>query len=107
LWWISCVNRLTRAVRSVFSSIRRSSGATLDCRLLTLEALLGERLAVLRVRLGVELVPVRVPCLREQDQRRRVGGVGRERQVEQDERVRVDEDLEKHDPHDDEVCAMM
>ena len=51
-------------------------------------------------------VPVVLPVLGEQDQRRRVGGLGGERQVEQDEGVRVpvldQADGVEHDPPDDQ-----
>src|SRR5690349_10268020 len=41
------------------------------------------------VLVGLDPVALRLAVLREQDQRRGVGGLGREGQVEQDERVRV------------------
>src|SRR5207244_5205915 len=75
---------------------------------LPIEARLGECLAVLRVRLGQHLVPVGLARLREQDQRRSVGGLRREREVEQDERVLVEVDEDRvpveDDPENDEAC---
>src|SRR5437764_1034055 len=63
-------------------------------------------LAVPRRRLLVGLVTVGLPRLCEQDQRRRVRGLGREREVEQDERIRIPVCYESHgvdrDPDDDD-----
>jgi hypothetical protein len=42
-------------------------------------------------RLAVQLVPLGLSRLREQDQRRGVGGLRREREVQEDERVRPSE----------------
>ena len=58
------------------------------------------------VLLRLHPVPVGLPVLRQQDQRRGVGGLGGERQVEQDERVGVPaqsdgEDVQR-DPDDDD-----
>jgi len=54
----------------------------------------------------VVLVAIGLPCLGEQDQRRRVGGLGRERKVEQDERVRIplegDRQRVERDPDQDD-----
>jgi hypothetical protein len=62
--------------------------------------------AVPCVGLGAGLVAVGLPRLREQDQRRGVGGLGREREVQQDERVRVPAQRDRgrvdRDPRDDE-----
>jgi hypothetical protein len=60
-------------------------------RLALLEALhaLGLHLTVLRQLLVVNVVAVGLPGLGQQDQRRGVGGLQREQQVERDERVPV------------------
>jgi hypothetical protein len=80
---------------------RFSQGDSLVGGLLTLEALLRQGLPVFGVCVGVHLVALRLARLRQEDQWRRVRGLRRERQVEQDERVlvEVDEDLEsvEHD----------
>jgi hypothetical protein len=55
-----------------------------------LEARLRQPFAVLRVRLGEDLLPVRLPRLGEQDERRRVRGLQAEGEVEQDEGVDVE-----------------
>jgi len=70
-------------MRAVSSRVTRVSSVPLD-------AGGGQRLAMLGVRLGEGLVAVRLPRLGEQDQRRRVGGLGAERQVEQDEGVGIE-----------------
>src|SRR5207247_4528306 len=46
-------------------------------------------LAVLLPLLGRDLVAIRLPRLREQDQRRGIGGLRREREVEEDEGIGV------------------
>ena len=45
---------------------------------------------MLRVCVGMRFFPVRLSCLREQDERRRIGGLQAECEVEQDERIEVE-----------------
>src|SRR2546423_4507949 len=65
-------------------------------------------LAVPRIRLLLGLVTVGLPRLREQDQPRRVRGLGREREVAQDARIRVPPDADRgavqRDPRDHQEC---
>ena len=66
-------------------------------------------LAMLGVGDAVALVAVGLPGLREQDQRRRVSRLQREREIEQDERIDVElrpaHDVDQDpDPHDDRLC---
>jgi len=58
--------------------------------LLSLEARLGERFPVLRVRVREGLVAVGLPGLSEQDERRCVGGLQAEGEVQEDEGVDVE-----------------
>jgi hypothetical protein len=60
--------------------------------LLPLHAVLRDVLAMLGVRVGVCLVAIGLPRLGKQDQRRGVGGLQAEGQVEQDERVEIEAD---------------
>src|SRR6266536_1962019 len=71
-----------------------------------LEAPARKLLAVERVCYGAGLVPIGLPCLREQDQWRRVRRLRREGEVEQDERIGVPAqpggDGVQRDPDDDD-----
>src|SRR5207237_6772531 len=66
----------------------------------------SQLLTVLGVRLRVDLVAVGLAGLREQDQRRRICRLGREREVEEDERVLVEVNEDRvaveDDPEDDD-----
>jgi hypothetical protein len=72
------------------------------------ELRVGERAGVHpAVTLGLSALAIGLAVLRQQDQGRRVRGLGREREVEQDERIRVPAqryrgDIED-DPNDDEA----
>lgn len=55
----------------------------------------GQGLPVLCIGVGVRLVAIRLSGLREENQRRRVGGLEAEGEVEEDERV----DVERREPH--------
>ncbi len=64
-----------------------------------------ERLAMERIGLRMGLVAVRLPRLRQQDQRRGVRGLQAEREIEQDERIEVefpDADQVQADPDRDD-----
>ena len=65
-------------------------GRLLRCELLSLEARLRQVLSMLRVGVGVRFVAVRLSGLREQDERRRIGGLQAEGEVEQNERIEVE-----------------
>ncbi|MGA7213165.1 MAG: hypothetical protein WBX20_03070 [Terrimicrobiaceae bacterium] len=54
------------------------------------------RLPVFGVRFCVNLVPIGLPCLRKQDEGRRIGGLEDEREIQEDERIHV----ELRDPGD-------
>ena len=88
----SSIARVSRSIASVTSS---RSGLLLerepDPRDLPREVLgVRERAGVdLAVAFDLGAIAVRLAVLREQDQRRRVGGLGREREVQQDERVGI------------------
>ena len=69
------------------------------CRL-AFGALVGQRLAMKRIGLIVHLVTIRLTRLRQQDQRRRVGRLQAERQVEEDERIKVKLPEPGHIAHD-------
>ena len=90
--YVSSIARVSFSIASVTSSRSglRSSASRIAGDLAREELGIGERAGVhLAVALGLGLVPVGLSVLRQQDQRRRVRGLGREREVKQDERVRI------------------
>src|ERR1051326_7108175 len=93
---------LTREIGVRREQLRQLVGLRLD----HLDALLGRlRLLVVSLlgRQLLELVPVRLARLREQDQRRGIGGLRREREIQEDERVRIPAERDScgvdRDPH--------
>ncbi len=102
-------------VRSAISSVNcLSCGGELGVRLKQAQELVGLRLrralepaVALLDSVGVELVAVSLPRLGEEDQRRRIGGLEREEQVQGDERIDVPGEPEMqlgrvhHHPRDD------
>ncbi len=105
----SAISLASRASESSRSCVVTTSASARR----TAASLAGQELGVglgprrhLPVALDVGPVPVVLPVLRQQDQRRGVGRLGREGQVEQDERVRIpvldDADGVEDDPDDHE-----
>ena len=76
---------------------------------LVLGGVAGDLLTMRLDHLGGRLVAIRLPGLREQDQRCGVGGLGREGEVEQDERVRIpvadQRDRVERDPDDHRAAS--
>ena len=68
-----------------FQKLRRLLGGQRELR----RILVGQFLPVLGVSLGMDFVPIRLPRLREQDQRRGVGGLKTKRQIQQNEGIEI------------------
>jgi len=81
-------------------------GALLGSEDLPFFAGLGQVFSVLGIRFGMEFIPVRLPGLRQQDERCRIGGLKAECQVQEDEGIKVErgeaEDVQADPSHDDD-----